>query len=384
MTIMKLPFIALVWTSALFLALHVEARPHPRRVELTSTLLLNGIGYQPHGDGEVSISIESFAHLGEPKSMGPLTHLLNETLHKLHVDVDHIGDHMATAVERLRLFAAVGIPLDKLELTINGCEKKTVSLPRTGFTNLGIVQASVAVGKCPSALLTAKTHNSETATVYSSPPTGLGVISDIDDTIKITDVLDPDKMIENTMYKDPVPVAGMPVLYASLAKSLTTQSIPPQFIYLSGSPFELFPFLSSFLKSQFSASLGPLLLQSLSITNPAEIFKSLGDGKSGQGKIDYKVGQIKRINGYYPQKSFLTIGDSGEKDPEVYGKAYNEFGGKFIRCIWIHLIDDKKADNSDKRFEEAFKGVPEDRIRKFHTSEIPSLSKIDVAGGKCN
>ncbi|KAJ3731431.1 hypothetical protein DFJ43DRAFT_1155405 [Lentinula guzmanii] len=377
---MKFGLITLIWTAVL-ITLQTRARPLSRRS--TSTLLLNGLGYQTNGDGNVTISIEAFAHLGS-KPRGSFTHFLTSIFHKFHADVDNVGDHVATAMKRLDLFLAIGVPLDKMELTINGCDKNTVNLPRTGFKNLGVVTATEMVGKCRSSLPTAKIDSSETVTIYSSPPHGLGIISDIDDTIKITDVLEPGKMFENTAYKDPVPIAGMPELYASLSKSLTVQSIPPQFIYLSGSPFELFPFLSLFLKTHFSASLGPLFLQSLSITDPAEIIKSLGDGKSGQGKIDYKVGQIKRLYGFYPQKGFLAIGDSGEKDPEVYGKAYNEFGGNFIRCIWIHVLDDRKADNSDKRFEEAFKGVPADRIRKFHTSEIPSLQKIDVAGGKCN
>ncbi|KAJ4481908.1 hypothetical protein J3R30DRAFT_2099468 [Lentinula aciculospora] len=368
---MKFTLVTWVWIVAV-IVLRSRARPLPRR-SLTSTLLLNALGFQPRGDGKVTISIQAFAHLATPESFSPLTHFLNSTLHQIH------GDHMATAMQRFNLFGAVGIPFDKLTLTVKGCEEQDVELPRTGFKDLGIVIANVSVGKCQSSLPTAKTDNSDTVTIFSSPPTGLGIISDVDDTIKVTDVLEFQKMLENTAYKDPVPVAGMPDLYHSLAKSLTSYSIPPQFIYLSDSPFQLFPFLNSFLESHFPASLGPLLLQSLSATNPEEIFNFLFD-KSGQ-KLDFKVEQIERIHGFYPHKSFLVIGDSSKQDPEVYGKAYIKFGSRFIRCIWIHLVDG--ADNSEERFEKAFRGVPDDTILKFSTSEIPRLQNIDVAGGKC-
>lgn len=56
------------------------------------------------------------------------------------------------------------------------------------------------------------------------------------------------------------------------------------------------------------------------MTDPTLIINAITGSQDGdQGKIDYKVGQINSIHGMYPQKSFLAIGDSTEKDPEVYG-----------------------------------------------------------------
>ncbi|KAJ4481907.1 hypothetical protein J3R30DRAFT_2099517 [Lentinula aciculospora] len=385
---MKFNLITLAWITA-FVALHAHSLPlSPHSV--TSTLLLHGMGFHRSGSlharqevamvqDTLSVSIQAFVHLKKST-------LIKEILahiSKQHPHIEH--SKMEIAMERMKLFGAIGVPFDKVNLVVDGCGPgKDVALPRTSVKELGVVVASVSLGSCQSHILTAHAANANAAKIFSSPPTGFGVISDIDDTIKITDVLNHEKMIENTLYKDPVPVAGMPNLYASLAKSLTMNSIPPQFIYLSGSPFQLFPFLDSFLSSYFPASLGPLLLHPLSLTDPKEILKSFGDGR--EGKIDYKVEQIKRIyDGIYPGKFFLAVGDSGESDPEAYGEAFNRFSKSsnkyFIRCIWIHLVDG--ADNSEERFEKAFKGVPDDRILKFSTSEIPRLQNINVAGGKC-
>jgi len=187
-------------------------------------------------------------------------------------------------------------------------------------------------------------------------------------------------MIQNTLYKDPLPVPGMPELYKSLAQSLTTETIPPQFLYVSGSPMQLQPFLSSFLKSTYPTSKGPIFLQTFSIIDLPKIIESLGSGADAE-KIEYKVSQITRIREMYPQKSFLAIGDSGEMDPEVYGEVYRRFGKGFIRCIWIRKVPGAK--NSPERFDAAFKGVPKEKTREYEDKNIETLMKINVAGSEC-
>lgn len=62
--------------------------------------------------------------------------------------------------------------------------------------------------------------------------------SDIDDKVKISNVLDKAALTKLSLVDDPPPVAGMGELRGSLARS-----IQPQFIYVSGSPFQLYPFL---------------------------------------------------------------------------------------------------------------------------------------------
>jgi phosphatidate phosphatase APP1 len=105
----------------------------------------------------------------------------------------------------------------------------------------------------------------------------------------------------------------MPELYASLAKSLNG----PQFIYVSGSPFQLYPFLNDFIDKAYSASKGPILLQNLTLVD----IPGLLDFAKSDGVQEYKVSMIERINGMYPSKKFLAVGDSTQKDPETYGEA---------------------------------------------------------------
>lgn len=136
---------------------------------------------------------------------------------------------------------------------------------------------------------------------------------DIDDTVKISNVLDKLKLAQSTLVDDPQPVAGMPELYASLAKSLNS----PQFVYVSGSPFQLYPFLNDFISTTYSASRGPILLQNFTLVD----IPSILDFARSDGIFEYKSSMIDRLKGMYPKKKFLAVGDSTQKDPETYGEA---------------------------------------------------------------
>ena len=129
--------------------------------------------------------------------------------------------------------------------------------------------------------------------------------------MKITNVLVPAKALEATFLDDPQPVAGMPGLYAALNASLSN----PQFIYVTGSPSQLYPFLRSFIDTTYPA--GPILLQNVTLVDVPKVvtLASLDD------LLAYKLVMVDRIQRWYPQKTFLAIGDSTQRDPETYGTA---------------------------------------------------------------
>ncbi|KAF4603132.1 hypothetical protein EYR38_003537 [Pleurotus pulmonarius] len=304
-------------------------------------------------------------------------------------DLD-IGNKVAQVEERLRLFAAIGQSGKDVNVKVGGCSAaasgsgasvgKTSKLP-----DLGMVLGSAPLGSCAqkTGAFTGTVEDKGTIitdarkfenTIFASGPDGFGVISDIDDTVKITNTLDKLGVVKSTLLDDPTPVSGMPSLYASLSKSLAT-SAPPQFIYVSGSPFQLYPFLRSFISTSFPESRGPLLLQNLTLID----IPGLLDFAQSDGIFEYKSAMIQRIQSFYPAKKWLTVGDSTQKDPETYANAFRTFGPDFIACIWIRRVDG--ADNSDARFAEAFQGVPQDKFRVFSDGDIPGLASIDIKGG---
>lgn len=73
---------------------------------------------------------------------------------------------------------------------------------------------------------------------------GVSVISDIDDTIKISEVADRRALLANTFVREFRPVPGMPELYRRWAASGTA------FHYVSSSTWQLYPALAAFLDDE--------------------------------------------------------------------------------------------------------------------------------------
>ncbi|KAF2086388.1 actin filament organization protein-like protein App1-like protein [Saccharata proteae CBS 121410] len=195
-----------------------------------------------------------------------------------------------------------------------------------------------------------KTHP---MTTTFAEPTGWAVISDIDDTIKVTMTSSPLGILKSTFVDTPTPVKGMPEFYAHLRKVLKN----PPFWYLSASPYNLYPFLRDFRTEHYPT--GPLLLREASWMNLAGFLTSLTAGTQA-----YKVRRMKVIHKLFPRRMFMCIGDSTQSDPEAYGEMARKhpgwIGGIFIRKVTgVAEIDEAKK-NVPERFEKAFKDVPKE------------------------
>jgi len=73
---------------------------------------------------------------------------------------------------------------------------------------------------------------------------------------------------------------------------------------------------------------------------------------------------IEAIIKRYPQHQFALIGDSGERDPEVYGRIYRRFPDQ-IKAITIRMVEG--SDGRQQRFADAFAGIPKTvwNVRSF-------------------
>jgi phosphatidate phosphatase APP1 len=103
----------------------------------------------------------------------------------------------------------------------------------------------------------------------------------------------------------------MPQLYSNLQKDL---NVSP-FFYVTGSPFQLYPFLRGFVQANYPP--GPILPKNLTFLDVPDAINALSEN----GTQEFKLQMIDRINNILPQKQFLMIGDSTERDPETYGQA---------------------------------------------------------------
>ncbi|HEX8733839.1 MAG TPA: phosphatase domain-containing protein [Pyrinomonadaceae bacterium] len=156
-----------------------------------------------------------------------------------------------------------------------------------------------------------------------------GIISDLDDTVITTNVTNRLKMFLTIALLNEytrLPFKGVAAFYRALQKGAGGAENNPIF-YVSSSPWNLYPFLTAFLRIH-NIPLGTLFLKDF---GNHTIFNS-GDHST------HKTSSIESILQTYPHLPFVLIGDSGEKDPEIYREIVRKFPNR-IRVIYIRSID---------------------------------------------
>ena len=191
-----------------------------------------------------------------------------------------------------------------------------------------------------SAILPEGDERSFTGSVNLVDDKGLSVISDIDDTVKITHVTDRQKMFERTFLRDFEAAPGMAAFYQRLA----TRGAVFQFV--SSSPWHLYEPLDEFLTaSGFPARSMSLKLIRLKDRTIQNLFKK---------GTETKPEQIEPMLKAYPGRRFILIGDSGEHDPEVYAALLKKYPQQIER-IFIRNVTN--ASPTDERYRQTFAGI---------------------------
>lgn len=175
--------------------------------------------------------------------------------------------------------------------------------------------------------------------VFVLPDSALFIVSDIDDTIKVTEVGNSEKVLRNTFLKPFLPVPGMAVLYRELSAQAGCHVA-----YLSASPWQLFPCLSDFIQ-QAGFPDGTFHLRQFRWNR-----RSVMDLKTPD---KHKNAQLTALLDSFPHRKFVLIGDSGERDPEIYGAVTREHP----RQVAMVLIREVGQTNRPARYESAFRGL---------------------------
>jgi phosphatidate phosphatase APP1 len=161
------------------------------------------------------------------------------------------------------------------------------------------------------------------------PEARFGVVSDVDDTILQTGVQRLGQMLRQTLTGSALTrtsFPGAPELYRDLAAAAN-----PVF-YVSSSPWNLHAFLIAFLRHQ-RFPLGPVLLRDLLGTSTGR---------------EQKGGRIEEILRMHPGLPFVLIGDSGEKDPQVYAEIVRAHPRRVL-AVYIREV---RLDPGDGKVEE--------------------------------
>lgn len=179
-------------------------------------------------------------------------------------------------------------------------------------------------------------------------PDGLSIISDIDDTVKVSNVTDRRSLLEHTFLLDFVAAPGMPELYRDWSIEGTA------FHFVSSSPWQLYEPLKEFL-DQAGFPWASFSLKAVRFRDETllDLFKE---------GTETKPPVIEAILDRYPERKFILIGDSGEQDPEVYAALLRERPDQILKILIRNVTS---ADEDSARFESEFAGIDTDRWQLF-------------------
>jgi phosphatidate phosphatase APP1 len=159
-----------------------------------------------------------------------------------------------------------------------------------------------------------------------------GVISDLDDTIiqsRVSNFLYAAKtaLLDNARTR--LPFAGVAAFYQALERGGDGTRSNPVF-YVSSSPWNVHDMLVEFLTLQRIPD-GPVLLRDWDFD-----LSALAASRLHQ----HKEPLIREILDLYPSLPFILIGDTSQRDPEIYREIVRQYPGRIL-AVYVRNIDPK-------------------------------------------
>lgn len=171
------------------------------------------------------------------------------------------------------------------------------------------------------------------ATALIPPPNAqFAVISDIDDTVIHTGATNFFRMARVVMLgnaRTRLAFKGVAAFYQALQQGVPAPRENPIF-YVTSSPWNIFDVVCEVFKVH-GIPAGPIFMKDYGFDETKFI-------KSSHGS--HKLARIREILELYPHLPFILIGDSGQKDPEIYRQIVHDHPDR-IKAIYIRdVIDD--------------------------------------------
>ncbi len=334
-------------------------------------------------DGAWKISVRVLVH--ESRALGPVLELLFEPgAVELAEQFSHHGIDRESAENFLKTrvadFLREGVANEQVVFQFHD-DPKTVSYPLTTDRD-GLITADITLDPLKAPWLAGDADRWLTyqaslsgglvgeGRVQLLGTQGFSVISDIDDTIKITEipagtlvvalntffrpfasVEKPDNML--SMYRGSIPTPGS-----------FTVSPAVSFHYVSGGPWQLYRPLEAFLIGQSHFPAGSFHLRTVNfghsaigqwkdlvelVENAFNLAPPRPDQIQQNDTYKHKIDVIQKLMTALPGRKFLMFGDSGEFDPEVYEAILSQ--PKFSKMVKETTIREVKglAPNDPRR-----------------------------------
>jgi len=173
--------------------------------------------------------------------------------------------------------------------------------------------------------------------IVPRPGAEFGVISDIDDTVLQTDVLNLLAMARNAFLKNAhtrLPFDGVAAFYDALRRGGSGLVENPIY-YVSSSAWNIYDVIKDFFIVR-EIPVGPIFLADWGLT-PKQLLTP--------NHLAHKLGHIQNLLDTHADLPFILIGDSGQKDPEIYVQAVKDNPGRIL-AVYIRDVTGRSRDAS--------------------------------------
>ena len=169
-------------------------------------------------------------------------------------------------------------------------------------------------------------------------PEGLSIISDIDDTLKITEIPAGTQVVTRNIFLREFTAT------TELRDVFETNPDAPVH-YVSAGPWQLYEPLSIELIAahdllpEGTFHMRTLRTNLLTVSSWKDLSSVLFNK---EGTLEHKVTEISRLMKDFPERKFLLLGDSGEMDPEVYRKVHETFPEQIQEILIRDVVNAKE------------------------------------------
>ena len=296
---------------------------------------------QTRPDNRIEVAVEAWVHEFEsrPGSIAAFVRYLRLDLEQLPTE------QRALFEARTQLFRVDSER--RKDLRVRFADGSEVALSRSGADGRSRARATVDAGLVGSdgwvgfelVMPTGDTRQFSGRAMHVAD-VGLSVVSDIDDTIKQSNVLERRELLLNTFARPFAAAAGMAQRYREFADDSSVR-----FHYVSASPIQLYPPIAEFLRDTGFPD------GSVHLRETTSLRRLLGNGADSRA---HKLSTIRGLLGDFPQRRFVLIGDSGEHDPEIYAELAREHPRQII-AIGIRDVTGEARDAA--RYRTTFESV---------------------------
>jgi len=251
--------------------------------------------------------------------------------------------------QALKRYRVRTMDLATVEVTVNG-KKKKVTTDEKGFFTCVFEHKNTKPGWYSYQLHWPRTGCHCEEAYFVANESVSGVISDIDDTLLISHSTKWMKkmaliLFRNAYSRKPIPMVKH---WNERLKLLNGEFHPDGFFYVSNSEWNLYDFLVDFFEIN-GLPRGVFLLQNLK--------EGLRDLVSrGRVNSNHKIETIRELLSFYPKKTFILVGDNGQKDMEIYAEVCRDFPGR-INSVMIRKLPYITNEKRFNRYRDIISGL---------------------------